>query len=179
MVTREQLASSGLRAYELGRLRAAARIAVYLVPVALLCVLETREREHCACLGVLLLAGSIWLRWRNRRGMENVTTGLLAGSVPMFASLALGRLFPMCHSAGLLSACTAVLVATGACAGIWIGLRGTRSRAELASVGVATGIALLTGSLGCIGLGMSSLFAVAAGVLLGEVSATLVLRSAR
>ena len=80
MVNLEKLRADGLRAYEVGRLRAALRAALVVVPVALLCVLETGEREACACLGVLLLGAAVFLRWRNRRGMEDVTTGLVAGA---------------------------------------------------------------------------------------------------
>lgn len=66
MVNREQLRARGLWAYEMGRLRAASRIALLLVPTAAVCLLEARGREACACSSVLLVSLAIWLRWRDR-----------------------------------------------------------------------------------------------------------------
>jgi hypothetical protein len=68
MVNSKELAARGLRAYELGRLVTASRVALVLVPLAALCLFETSGREACACLSVLLLGSAIWLRWRDRAG---------------------------------------------------------------------------------------------------------------
>jgi hypothetical protein len=53
MVSRDQLRVQGLRAYEWGRLRTAARVAFVLVPVALLCLLENRGRAECVCVAAV------------------------------------------------------------------------------------------------------------------------------
>jgi hypothetical protein len=75
MVSREELRLQGLRAYEVGRVRAAARIAFVLVPVVLLCLLESRGRPACACVAAALIGVCVWLRWRDRRGFEVVSSG--------------------------------------------------------------------------------------------------------
>jgi len=61
----------------------ALRVAIVLLPVIALCLLEPVGREGCACCAVLLLGAAVWLRFRNRLGVESVTTGLLAGAVPL------------------------------------------------------------------------------------------------
>ena len=126
MVSRERLKEGGLRAYELGRLRMAARAAWFLVPVAVLCMRESGAGEACACIGVLLLAAAVFLRWRNRERAETVTNGLLAGSVPLITGRVAARVDP--SWVGLLgsSACTAACLGVGVPAGIWMGLRAAR-----------------------------------------------------
>lgn len=178
MVNREQLQIRGLRAYELGRLRTAVRVAAYLVPLALCCALETGAREPCACLGVLLLAGSVWLRWRNRRGVESVTTGLLAGSIPLFAGLVVARVAPAWGSAPAFSGCAALCFAAGGAAGSWLGVRTARSRAGFMGWATAACIALLAASLGCIGLGVPGVVGASVGLLLGGAGASLITQRA-
>jgi hypothetical protein len=107
MVSREQLRATGLRAYELGRLRSAARIALVLLPLSALCLMESRGRETGACLAGLLLALAIGLRWWHRRGIESVNTGLLAGSLPLLSGLLLQSLDLECGWAGGDVYCTA------------------------------------------------------------------------
>lgn len=80
-MNREQLKRGGLRAYEVGRLRMAARAAWVLVPTVLVCAVVTGRGEACACLGVMLLAISVVLSWRDRRGADSVRYGLLAGAL--------------------------------------------------------------------------------------------------
>ena len=96
MVNPEELTARGLRAYEVGRAWKASRVALVLAPAAAFCLLEARGREACACLAVVLLALAIWLRWRDRQGMESVTTGLLAGVPPLLAGLVLDRFDVRC-----------------------------------------------------------------------------------
>ena len=76
MVNREQLKREGLRAYEAGRLRMASRATWLLAPTVLICALGTGRSEACACVGVVLLAASVLLRWRDRRGVDSVRYGL-------------------------------------------------------------------------------------------------------
>ena len=168
MVNREQLTAGGLRAYELGRLRTAARAVVYLVPIALLCAFETGARETCTCLGVLLLGAAVFLRWRSRAGVENVTTGLIAGSVPLFVGLVVARVAPACASAPPFSLCTAVCPAVGVAAGVWLGLQTTRRRTGILSWAIAPGIATIAASLGCIGLGLPAVVGVGGGLVVGS-----------
>jgi hypothetical protein len=169
MVNREQLRAQGLWAYETGRLRAAARVALVLIPAAAVCLLESRGRGTCACLAVMLLGLAIWLRWKNRRGGKAVTTGLLAGSVPLVAGLALDRLDLQCGLAGGAASCTGFAVLLGGAAGVFIAFRESKGRRQLWSATTAAGIAALAASLGCVRLGVVGLASVIAGIAIGTL----------
>jgi hypothetical protein len=171
MVSRDQLRRSGLRAYEAGRLRMAARAAWLLVPVVLFCALETGAAETCACVGVLLLAASVFLRWRDRRGADSVRHGLVAGALPLFVGLVVARVVPNCADAPVFSVCTAVCLGIGLPSGVWLG-RGLARKAAPASAWFgAAGIAALAASLGCVGLGLAGLTGAILGLVLGAASA--------
>jgi pheromone shutdown protein TraB len=172
MVNLEKLHADGLRAYEIGRLRTAARAAIVVLPVALLCALVTGERETCACLGGVLLLTAVFLRWRSKRGTESVTAGLLAGAVPLVVGLFVASLAPECANAPMISLCTAVCAATGAVSGAIIGLRAVHRRADLVSFLTASGIAVLAASMGCVGLGAAGVIGASAGLVAGGAIST-------
>lgn len=170
MVNLETLTARSLRYYELGRLRMAARVAIVLIPIVAVCLLEPIGREACVCCAALLLIASVWLRFRNRAGVESVSTGLLAGGIPLAAMLVLTRVDPGCATAGLLSYCTGFSLLVGAGAGAVVALR-ERTHAALSSHWLlAVGVAMLTASLGCVRLGIASLVGVAIGILVGRTS---------
>lgn len=177
MVNREQLRRGALRAYELGRLQRALRAAWLLVPVAVICALETGARETCGCIGVLLLGAAVLLRWRDRRGSDAVRYGLLAGGLPLIAGLIVARVYPGCTAAPLLSVCTAVALSVGMPCGIWLGLRLARGAAPVSAWLAASGIAILAASLGCVGLGVFAVAGATAGLLVGAAAGGVVARA--
>ena len=170
MVNLEHLRLRGLRAYELGRLRSASRVAFLLVPLTALCLVEKRGREACACVALLLLGFAIWLRWRHRIGSENVTTGLFAGSLPLIAGLMLDEAGLSCSLGEGSVFCNAFAVLVGAAGGVLIGLHEHVWRARLYNWLTAGGIAVLAASLGCIRLGAIGVAGVAAGMALGSLA---------
>ena len=170
MVSREQLRIEGLRAYELGRLRSASRIAIVLVPLATVCLFESRGRAACACVAAILLSLCVWLRWRDRRGFEVVTTGLQAGSIPLLAGLALDRLGIECGLAGAASYCTGFAALVGAGAGSYIGVRERHWPGRLGSLCTAGAVAALAAVLGCVRLGLVGVAGVVAGIALGAIA---------
>ena len=169
MVNLDHLAARGLRAYELGRLRVAARVGLVLIPASAICLLEERGRPSCACAAVLLLALSVWLRWRNRRGIELASTGLVAGSIPLIAGLLLARAGVNCDDAASARLCTAVSLVAGIGSGVVIAAREARQRARLASWLTAIAIAGLAAGLGCLRLGIAGLAGVAGGMAAGAM----------
>jgi hypothetical protein len=179
MVNRERLRSVGLRAYELGRLRAAARAAFYLVPLAAFCALQTGAGSTCACLGALLLAVAILLRWRDRRGADSVARGLAAGSAPLALGLVMARVAPDCAHAPLFSACTAISLAVGGTAGVWIGARAAHGRDGFTGALVGAAVATLAACLGCVALGVAAMAGAAVGLLVGSAATALVVAPAR
>lgn len=168
MVHPDELAARGLRAYEMGRFFAAARVAIVIVPVSVLCLLESRGREACACLAIVLLGSAIWLRWRDREGMRSVTTGLLAGALPLLAGLALSQFGLRCGVAGSETYCTAFSLLIGAMAGLVVAVREARWRRRFTSLLTAVAIASLAVGLGCIRLGVWGLGSMVLGVALGS-----------
>lgn len=170
MVNLDDLTAQSLQHYERGRLRMALRVAIVLMPVIALCLLEPIGREACACCAALLLGAAVWLRFRNRLGVESVTTGLLAGAVPLSAALLLTQLDPGCATAGPLSFCSAFSVVIGGAGGVVVAIR-ERERASLSNHWILAGsIAILAASLGCVRLGLASVVGVAFGIIAGRAS---------
>ena len=170
MVSREQLKRGGLRAYEAGRLRMAARAAWVLAPTVLICALGTGRGEACVCVGALLIAGSVVLRWRDRRGVDSVRYGLLAGALPLLVGLVVARVLPNCADAPLFSACTAACLGLGLQSGLWLGRRLARREAPIPTWFAAMAVATLAASLGCVGLGIAGLAGTTIGLLVGSAS---------
>ena len=177
MANREQLKRGGLRAYEAGRLRMASRAAWVLAPTVLVCALGTGRAETCACVGALLLASSVALRWWDRRGVDAVRYGLLAGGLPLVVGLAVARTMPGCADAPLISWCTAACLGFGLPSGMWLGHRLAVRDAPASVWLAATGIATLAASLGCVGLGVAGLVGAVFGLVAGTASTQLVARS--
>ena len=167
MVNLESLRTRGLRAYEAGRVRMSARIAFVLVPLAGLCLLDPRRRNACACLSILLLGLAIWLRWRDRRSAQAVTTGLLTGSLPLAAGVLLSRFDLPCGTAGGAWLCTALSALVALAAGALIAVRQARQRDRLWSCFTATAIATLAACMGCVRLGVFGVGGVVAGMVAG------------
>lgn len=176
MVTRERLKTRGLRAYEAGRLRAAARIAVVLVPAAALCLIEPGSRALCVCIASALLALAVALRWWDRRGVESVTTGLIAGSAPLAIGLAVDCAGLRCGLEGSSTLCTVLALLVGAGAGAFIASRIRGRDHYTRSLAAASLVAVLASSLGCARLGAVGLVAAVAGIVSGAVLSATVRR---
>lgn len=168
MVNRELLEGRARRAYELARVRVAARAAWLLGPLAAACALVTGAGDECACVGVLLLVAAVVLRWRSRQGAEGVAIGLFAGAIPLVAALVVARVAPGCVGGPFPSLCAGLCFATGLPAGMWLGLRAARGRLDVVSRVAAVGVAILAASLGCVGLGTAGVVGAALGLLLGS-----------
>jgi len=172
MVSPEELTARGLRAYEAGRLVAALRVALVIVPVTVLCLLEPEGRETCACLAVVLLGSAVWLRFRDRRGMQAVTTGLLAGAIPLLAGITLSRFDLRCGLAAGDTFCSAFSLLLGSGAGVFVSLREARWGSRLSGLVTAAAISALAAALGCVRLGLFGLVALFAGIALGAAAGT-------
>jgi len=171
MVNLDQLATRGLRAYEVGRARIAARVGLVLIPASAICLLEERGRPSCACAAIVLLALSVWLRWRDRRGTQIASTGLVAGSIPLVAGLLLARFGVSCDDVASARLCTGVSLVAGLGSGVVIAVREARQRARAFTWLTAIGVAGLAAGLGCLRLGIAGLAGVAGGMAAGTIAA--------
>lgn len=170
MVTPEELTARGLRAYEVGRILSALRVALVVIPVAALCLIERTGREACACLAFILLATAVWLRWRSRKGMDAVNTGIAAGSLPLLAGIVFDRLDLRCGLAGGESFCTTFAVLLGTAAGAMISVTQSRLGARTSSVVTAGAVAGLAAALGCVRLGIVGMASMLVGIGLGSLA---------
>jgi hypothetical protein len=172
MVSREELTARSLRAYEAGRFLSSLRVALVIVPIAVLCLLEPEGRGTCACLAVVLLGGAVWLRFRDRTGVRAVTTGLLAGAIPLAAGVLLSHLELRCGLAGGETFRSAVSLLLGLGAGVFVSWREARWGARLSGLVTAAAITGLAAGLGCVRLGVLGLLALFGGIALGAVAGT-------
>lgn len=163
MVDLDSLRMDARRGYELGRVRFAGRIIAVIAPLAAVCWWETRASLKCAVFAVGLIALAMGLRRRNQRGVEDVNAGLLAGLVPAGTALLICHFAPTCPETLLVGTC----VAAGALAGIAIGRYVIVN--HLGQRGMAAGlIALLTASLGCVGVGIGVTFGIAVAMVVSS-----------
>jgi hypothetical protein len=154
------------RAYELGRIKMALRIMVWLLPLVAVCLLLSFRPKACALIALALLAGVVLLRWRGRKGIEQANFGLIAGLLPLAAALASDRIQPLL---GTHVACTGVCMVVAFASGIWLGIRMTKAHQHVGGLLLACTIAAATASLGCLNLGLSGV----AGIALGLASSSL------
>lgn len=171
MVDLDALTVQSLRHYQLGRLRMSLRIAIVLLPIAAACLVEPVGRETALCCAVVLLVGCVWLRFQSRAGVESVTTGLLAGGIPLAALLLLSQVDPGCAAAGAISYCTAFSLLVGAVGGALVALRERARASVIANWPFTVGIAVMTAGLGCARLGIAGIAGVTLGMILSRASA--------
>ena len=171
MVNRDLLRARALRAYEAGRLRSAARIALLLVPLCALCLMESRSRQSCACAALLLIGWAVWLRWRDRQGLESVSSGLQAGSLPLLAGLVFDQLGLRCSLESSSSFCALFALLIGAAAAAYVSLREQSWPGRWQGWLAASAIATLAASLGCLRLGVLGLASMGGGIALGAATA--------
>jgi hypothetical protein len=162
MVDLERLRSRGLRAYEGARLRMALRAIWILVPLFAICW-TVGDRGLCACLMPLVAALVVWLRWRDRRGSDDASAGLVAGALPLVVGLVLTSLGA--HCGGTL--CWIFSAVAGVAAGAWVAGDVRRRGPTLASWLAVTSIAAAAAVLGCSALGVLGIAGVLGGMSVG------------
>lgn len=173
MVDVEALARRARRAAEWGRLRSAARIALWVLPCAVLALALSPNRPAVAAIGLALLALTVWLGWRNAEGARAARAGLKLGAVPMSVGLVTIVLDRSGDPLGGLRYCGYGCLLAGLFVGgasTWYALR-TQPRDRLRTCAQVGLVASLTTAIGCIGLGLGSALAVLGAISVGVVLA--------
>lgn len=172
-----ELETRARRAYEIGRIQAAARGVWLLAPMTLLACLRCGQPALSLTTGALLFAAVFGLLWRGRAWSAAVTPGLLAGAVPFLLPLLVGYTGHVCVGGVCFALCMPPCLIGGLVAGFVLGLRAARmdeGRGAFLLAGCL--VAALEGALGCAPAGIGSLLGMAAGVVVISAPLGLTLR---
>jgi hypothetical protein len=173
------LALRARRAYELGRLRQAARALPVVAAMVGCALLGCGRVPTTIALGALLAAAVVALVWWGRAPGRAVRAGLSAGAAPLLVPLVLRPAGQLCVGGVCLPSCALVCVATGLAAGAVVALRAARLvEQRLAFFAAAAAVAALAGSLGCAVAGASGVLGMAAGLAATSLPSLLVPRGA-
>ncbi len=170
-----ELHSRARLAYELGRLRAAAPLALpaLLVAAAALFIGRPPALVASVCAGLAVL--SVALVFARSHHRPAVRLGLLAGVAPLVLPFAVRSFGHLCTGGACMELCLPTCLVAGLLAGLLVGFRAADAAAGRLSFGlVAALIAGLAGALGCTLVGSAGVLGMIAGLALG--SAPLLLR---
>jgi hypothetical protein len=101
-----------------------------------------------------------------------VLTGWIAGSIPLVVALLACRVPHACIAGTCYRWCTPACLVAGGIAGVWIARRATSVASGRAPhLLVGTAIAMTTGALGCMALGLGGMLGMLAGVAVASAPA--------
>jgi hypothetical protein len=158
--------------YELARLLAGLRLALWVVPLLIVASLGAHTHADRLLLGAALFAICLLLGWRGQAYGRAVVPGLFAGLAPMLLPLVLRAGGHCCMSGSCWTICMVGCICGGLIAGGALGFVAARQRQQplvfLASSGA---LAVLTGTLGCAAIGSAGIVGMLAGMFLASVPA--------
>ena len=155
-------------AYELARVRrAASAFAPMLLLVAVAAVFGDRVRPALA-LGTSLFIVGVSLLWYGHDIRRAVLPGIAAGAVPLVLALCARHIPHGCTGDTCFTLCVPACAAGGLVAGGAIAALAIRTRHSAGFWIAASGITLLTGSMGCVCAGVRGVVALVAGFLVGS-----------
>jgi len=155
------------RAYELGRLRAALRVAPFVLAGAAAAVACGRPAALTGALAGTLLVVCVGVSYAGGPGGRGVVPGLIAGAAPLGMPLLMATLGHACFGPACMSLCLPACVVGGAIAGVVIARSAASREPDRRFVAAAVAVAALTGALGCTIAGVAGVL----GMLAGTVAA--------
>ena len=166
----ERLAARARRAYEMGRLRWATRVAWIVLPLVAISFAAVGASPVSAATGALLVVAATALRWRGHVSTAAVRAGLAAGLIPFALLLTLKCGGALCMLGDCMTHCARFCAFGGLAAGVLLAIRASAHRDHVVEfLAAASTIAALTGLLGCFVGGLTGM----AWMLMGELVATL------
>jgi hypothetical protein len=153
------------RAYEMGRLRSALRLAPFVVLATGAAVATGRPPALALTLGGILLPLSLGLSFAGGSPGRAVLPGLLAGGAALVMPLLVATVGHACFGPACMPFCLPACVVGGGIAGAVIARTAVAQGPEPAFLGPALAIAALTGSLGCTISGAAGVIGMLAGVV--------------
>ena len=156
------------RAYEFGRLR---RALLGIAPMALLvpifACLSHRPGSVLA-FGAAVIASATAMLWYGRDPQKAVLPGVAAGLVPLVLALCANQVHA-CASGRCSTLCVPACALGGVVAGLAVAWVGNRRKAGVGFWVSSSGLALLTGAMGCSCVGYSGLVGLGLGFAGGVV----------
>jgi hypothetical protein len=158
------------RSYEWARLRhALLGFAPVLTVVAVAAVLA-RDPSMTLALGLSVFLVGVVLLWYGRDLRKAVLPGVAAGLVPLVLALCANH-WHHCNGHACMSFCVPACAAGGLLAGLGVAAMGKHRRAGAAYWVPASGLALLTGAMGCSCVGYAGVAGLAVGYGAGIAAA--------
>jgi len=155
-------------AYELGRLRLALLGVAPVVVVVAVAACVARRPMSTLWFGVATIAAGAAMLWYGRDPQRAVLPGIAAGLVPLALALCANNMHS-CGPDGCSSLCVPACTLGGVVAGLAVASVGNQRRAGVWFWLSASGLALLTGSMGCACIGYSGVVGLGVGFAAGVV----------
>jgi hypothetical protein len=152
--------------YELGRVRWAALGALPVLLLGCVALCLTQRPLSTLCFGLGALASALVMLWHGQTAQRAVLPGLAAGIVPLALSLCANQIHH-CGADGCSSFCAPACTLGGTLAGLGVMAVARRRGLGLRFVLAASGVALLTGAMGCTCVGYSGVLGLGVGYVLG------------
>jgi hypothetical protein len=158
------------RAYELGRLRRAARAAFGVAPMLALSLVVYQQALVTVLAGAALLLLAVGFGWWGQAPGRAVWPGLLAGSAPLVLPFALRASGYCCIGGVCWSVCMLGCIAGGAFAGAALGIASSaESEQRWQFLASATSLAAIAGVLGCALVGAAGITGMALAIVLSSL----------
>jgi hypothetical protein len=157
------------RSYEWSRLRQALLGFAPVLGVVAVAVALAREPSTALAFGLGVFLVGVMLLWYGRDLRRAVLPGVAAGLVPLALALCASH-WHHCDAHACTSFCVPACAAGGLLAGLGVAAVGNQRRAGAAYWLPASGLALLTGAMGCSCVGHAGIAGLAIGYGAGVVS---------
>ncbi len=163
-----QVQQHARRAYEFGRIRLALLGVAPVVIIVALAASFAHRPVSTLWFGVATITAGATMLWYGRDPQRAVLPGIAAGLVPLVLALCANNMH-ICGPDGCSSLCLPACTLGGGVAGLAVASVGKQRRAGLRFWLSASGIALLTGSMGCACIGYSGVVGLSVGFAAGVV----------
>ncbi len=154
--------------YELGRLRLSVLGVLPLTLIVAVTVLLTQRPLSALAFGALTVVMGAGMLFYGRDPQRAVLPGVAAGLIPLLLALGASHVHH-CGADGCSTLCLPACVLGGVVSGLVVAMVGHRRGAGPVFWLSASGLALLTGAMGCTCIGHSGVVGLALGFALGSV----------
>lgn len=155
-------------AYELGRARRALLGVAPVLVIVSLAMCFAQRPTSTLWFGITTIALGAVMLWYGRDPQRAVLPGIAAGLVPLVLALCANQVHH-CGPDGCSSLCLPACAVGGVVAGLAVASVGNQRRAGLWFWLPASGLALVTGAMGCSCIGYSGVVGLAVGFTVGVV----------